>query len=56
MLVIQWFSSSNVNEVIKTILNVFYEKIVHTQKAEKAWKAWNAYNRTKTKKATFLCA
>ena len=46
--------SSNVNEVIRTILNFFFifffEKILHAQKAQ------NAYKRTTTNKAAFLCA
>ena len=45
--------SSNVNEVIRTILNLFifflYKKISHAQKAQKA------YKRIKTKKTAFLC-
>ena len=51
--------SSNVNEVIRAVLDFFiylfiylffYKKILHVQKAQ------NAYKRTKTKKAAFLCA
>ena len=49
--------SSNVNEVIRAVLDFFYlfiyffyKKILHAQKAQ------NAYKRTKTKKAAFLCA
>ena len=48
--------SSNVNEVIRAVLDFFYlfiyffyKKILHAQKAQ------NAYKRTKTK-AAFLCA
>ena len=45
------FISSNVNEVIRIILNFFfYEKILHAQQAQKA------YKRTKIKKAAFLCS
>ena len=29
------YFSSNIYEVIKSILNFFYEKILHTQKAQK---------------------
>ena len=46
-------TSSNVNEVIRAILNFlisFYKKILSD------WKAQNAYKQTKTKKAAFLCA
>ena len=44
-------TSSNVNEVIRTILNsFFYKKILHAQKAQ------NAYKQTKIKKGTVLCA
>ena len=42
-------TSSNVNEVIRTILNsFFYEKILHAQKAQ------NAYKQTKIKKTAFV--
>ena len=43
--------SSNINEVIKAVLNSFYEKILHTLKALKALKALKelkALNGTKT--------
>ena len=30
--------SSNVNEVIRAVLSLFYEKILHAQKAQKAQK------------------
>ena len=44
-------NSSNVNEVIRAVLNFFfYEKISHAQKAQ------NGYKRTKTKKAAFVSA
>ena len=44
-------TSSNVNEVIRAILNsFFYDKILHAQKAQ------NAYKQTKIKKGTVLCA
>ena len=42
--------SSNINEVIGVILNIFYEKIPHAQKAQKRTKS-----EQKTKK-TFLNA
>ena len=45
--------SSNINEVIRAILNpffFFYKKISHTQKAQ------NAFKRIKTKKEAFFCA
>ena len=45
--------SSNINEVIRAILNLFiffYKKISHIQKAQ------NVYKRIKTKKTAFLRA
>ena len=39
--------SSNVNEVIRAVLNFFYEKILHAQNAQ------NVHKRTKTKKSAF---
>ena len=46
--------TSNVNEVIRAVLNFFnfffFHKRFHTHKKHK-----NAYKRTKTKKAAFLC-
>ena len=48
--------SSNVNEAIRAVLNlfiiiiIFYKKILHTQKAQLA------YKQTKTEKAAFLYA
>ena len=45
--------SSNINEVIRAILNLFvffYKKILHTQKPQ------NAYKRIQAKKTAFLCA
>ena len=46
-----WKFSSNINEVIKAVLNFlifFYEKISHAQKALKALKAPKALKGTKT--------
>ena len=36
-----WFAivSSNISEVIKTVLNFFYDKILHPQKAQKEYQA-----------------
>ena len=48
--------SSNINEVIRTILNFlfffFYEKILHAQKAQKEHKAQKASKSTKKHKNT----
>ena len=46
----EFSNSSNVNEVIRTVLNFFffYKKISHARKAQ------NAYKRTKIKMAAFF--
>ena len=52
--VTSYFASSNINEVITTILNslfFFYEKILHAQKPQKAEKAQKAQKTQKTQKA-----
>ena len=44
--------SSNVNEVIRAVLNFFfYEKILHAQKGHKAQKAQKTQNELKPQKA-----
>ena len=48
------FFSSNINEVIRVILNLFiffYKKISHTQKAQKVQKAQKAQKLQKAQKA-----
>ena len=51
------FFSSNINEVIRAISSLsgfFYEKILHTKKAQKGTKTH--ISEQKQKKAAFLCA
>ena len=48
----QWHNSSNINELIRAVLNpllFFYEKILHAQKAQKRNKA-KAQNATSEQK------
>ena len=45
------FFSSNVNEVIRAISNIFFTKRFHNHKKHK-----KAHKQTKIKKAAFLCA
>ena len=38
-------SSSNINEVIRAVLNFFYEKILYAQRAQKAPKSTNKHQK-----------
>ena len=40
-------SSSNINEVIRAVLNFFYEKILYAQRAQKAPKSTNKHQKHK---------
>ena len=43
-------SSSNINEVIRAVLNFFYEKILYAQRAQKAPKSTNKHQKHKKHK------